>query len=559
MSHHRSQPWHLPKRAVAAAGGIVASQSLRAAQLGARVLAAGGNAVDAAVVTGFAVGVAEPWMSGLGGGGYMLVRPAGEPFAQVVDFGMVAPRGLDPADYPLAGSAEDRAADLFDWPRVVGDRNLKGAASVAVPGQVDGMRLALERFGSIAWRDALAPAIALAEEGLAVDWFTALGIAVAARELAEFEAARAVFLPDGLPPTPGPDGAPRRLPLGRLAHTLRRLAEAGGRDFYEGAIAESIVREVRAAGGCLDHADLKAYRATIRPALEIPYRGLTVSAAPGLTAGPTLARVLNRLEAALPIGREPDVPDAAAYRTYAEVLHDAYTERFATMGHANETASPSCTTHISVVDSAGTMVALTQTLLSRFGSKLLLPETGILMNNGIMWFDPQPGRPNSLAPGRRPLSNMCPVIVGRRAEDGAEEAAPWLALGASGGRRILPAVAQILSFLVDFRLPLEAAFHQPRLDASGEPAVTVDDRLPEAVFEAVAAALPARRGALSVYPVLFASPNAVLREAGRNAGMADIASPWSGAVAADAAGKSGLTSDLSTEDCRSRRMTRPPA
>src|SRR5690606_15255277 len=105
----------------------------------------------------------------------------------------------------------------------------------------------------------------------------------------------------------------------------------------------------------------------------------------------------------------------------------------------------------------------------------------------------------------------------------------------------------------------EAAFHQPRLDASGEPAVTVDDRLPEAVFEAVAAALPARRGALSVYPVLFASPNAVLREAGRNAGMADIASPWSGAVAADAAGKSGLTSDLSTEDCRSRRMTRPPA
>jgi gamma-glutamyltranspeptidase/glutathione hydrolase len=176
------------------------------------------------------------------------------------------------------------------------------------------------------------------------------------------------------------------------------------------------------------------------------------------------------------------------------------------------------------VDREGNMVALTQTLLSRFGSKVLLPQTGIMMNNGIMWFDPRPERPNGIAPGKRPLSNMCPVIA--RLADGRR-----VALGASGGRRILPAVAQLLSFLVDFGMDLAAAFHCPRIDVSGGPAATLDSRLPAEIAAAVGRVMPTVSAELAAYPVLFASPSAVLREAGRNHGMADIASPWSGAAA----------------------------
>src|SRR5512147_1831078 len=140
------------KKAVAAEGGIVTSQSLAAARVGATVLAEGGNAVDAAVATSFAVGVLEPWMSGIGGGGYMVFVPADGTPAQVIDCSMVAPAALDPRDYPLAGGTGPGG---FGWPTVRDDRNLKGAHSVAVPGLVAGLGLALERFGTIDWRSAL--------------------------------------------------------------------------------------------------------------------------------------------------------------------------------------------------------------------------------------------------------------------------------------------------------------------------------------------------------------------------------------------------------------------
>ena len=432
-SSKRSPPhgWAPRKAVVTSAGGIVASQSRLAAAVGAEVLAAGGNAVDAAVATSFAVGVLEPWMSGIGGGGYLVVAPADGSPPQVIDCSMVAPAALDPRDYPLVGGIGPGG---FGWPAVRDDRNLKGAPSVAVPGLVAGLGLALERFGTIDWQSALAPAIALAERGLPVDWYSTLSIAVAARELVEFDGVREVYLADGLPPAPAEEGV-AYLPLGQLARTLRRLAEAGPRDFYEGEIAGSIARELGAAGGSLAPEDLSGYRANVGPALEIEYRGITVSAAPGLTAGPTLAAVLRALTRSLRPRALAAGPDAAAWRAYAGALAAAYEERFATLGHASP--APSCTTHLCVVDRHGNLVALTQTLLSRFGSKLLLPETGILLNNGIMWFDPRPGRPNSLAGGKRPLSNMCPVVLRR---DGR----PWAALGASGGRRIMPAVAQLL-------------------------------------------------------------------------------------------------------------------
>lgn len=526
MTDHRIQTWDIRKPAVVSDHGIVASQSLDAARAGASILAAGGNAMDAAVATSLALAATEPWMSGLGGGGYMLVYSAADDRTQVVDFGMVAPAALDPDDYRLA---EGSGGGMFAWPAVVGDRNLKGPLSVAVPGQVEGLRLALATFGSRPWREVIAPAIRLAEMGLPLDWYGSMSIAVVARELAEFTTSRDVYLPDGMAPAPGAEAAPPRLPLGNLAKTLRHLAEAGPRDFYDGVLARSIAADMAAAGGRLSAADLAGYRAEIVAPLEIAYGGARMAATPGLTAGPTLARVLGLLEAGLPQAeRAAGTPGPASYARIAAALQTAYAERLSGAGTDGEpaaTVKASCTSHLSVVDRDGNMVALTQTLLSRFGSKLLLPQSGIMMNNGIMWFDPRPGRPNALAPGQRPLCNMCPVIA--RLADGGR-----VALGASGGRRIMPAVAQVLSFLADFGMTLEAAFHCPRLDVSGGPAATLDARLPAAVFDAVAAHLPAVTAETSAYPVLFASPSATLRRDGRNQGMADIGSPWSGAIAA---------------------------
>ena len=255
--------------------------------------------------------------------------------------------------------------------------------------------------------------------------------------------------------------------------------------------------------------------------LSTEYHGASIALAPGLTAGPSMARALDGLRG---IRMRKNGPHGDAYVAYARALNEAYAERLATMGEAAGQATS--TTHLSVVDRHGNMVALTQTLLSVFGSKVVLPATGILMNNGIMWFDPRPGSANSLAPGKRPLTNMCPVIARRRGK-------PWFAIGASGGRKIFPAVLQISSFLVDHGMSLEDAFHQPRIDASGGDAVSVDPRLPAAVRKALARKFPVEPVELVVYPTNYACPSAVLRDGRENCGITDVMSPWSGAVAED--------------------------
>ena len=506
-------------------GGIVATQNRVAGEAGARILAAGGNAVDAAVATGFALATVEPWNSGLGGVGFMLVYLARENRVHVVDFGPISPRGLDPAAYPLVGGGVT-TRDLFTWPTVKDDRNVHGPLSIAVPGHVDGMGLALETFGTRKLADVLAPAIALADQGIAVDWYLTLKVAITARELSRYDTTRSVWLANGFPPVTAAGAPLERLKLTGLAATLRRLAQGGRRDFYEGAIAADLVADMRALGGIISAEDLKQYRARIVAPLEAQYHGARLALAPGLTAGPTMAETLKALER---MGVNRKGLSADAFLAYAGVLRDAYSDRLATMGETSDHRDPSTTTHLNVVDRDGNMVALTQTLLSVFGSKVVLPTTGILMNNGIMWFDPRPGTPNSLAPNKRPLTNMCPLIAQR---DGK----PWFAIGASGGRKIFPAVLQITSFLIDHGLGLEEAFHHPRIDASGGDTVGVDPRLPATVHQAMAAKFPVTPTELVVFPTNFACPSAVYRDAatGEHCGISDVMSPWSGAVAEDA-------------------------
>ncbi|MBI3043239.1 MAG: gamma-glutamyltransferase [Betaproteobacteria bacterium] len=522
VPEHRVQNWDVHKPLARSRGGIVATQNRVAGEAGARVLAAGGNAVDAAVATGFALAAVEPWNSGLGGIGFMLVYSARKGRVSVVDFGPVSPRGLDPAAYPLTGG-DTVTRDLFSWPAVEDDRNVHGPLSFAVPGHVDGLGLALERFGTLKLADVVKPAIGLAEQGIAVDWFLTLKVATLAKELARYPVTRDIWLPQGFPPVTA-SGAPlERLRLKGLAGTLGRLADAGRRDFYEGEIAAALVQDVKAMGGILDAGDLRAYRARVVEPLAADYRGVRFTLAPGLTAGPSFLRALDGLRRA---GFRRNWPRADAFVAYAEAMRRAYAERLETMGDTADRRAPSTTTHLNVVDRQGNMVALTQTLLSVFGSKVVLPSTGILMNNGIMWFDPRPGSPNSLAPAKRPLTNMCPALALRNGK-------AWFAIGASGGRKILPAVLQISSFLVDHRMRLDDAFHHPRIDASEAEYVALDPRLPAAVHKALAAKFPVRQNELVVYPTNYACPSAVLRDAKtrENFGMTDVMSPWSGAVA----------------------------
>jgi gamma-glutamyltranspeptidase/glutathione hydrolase len=516
---HRTQNWRLRKPSARGRAGVVVSQAGAAAEAGVLMLDAGGSAADAAVAAAFALAAVEPWNSGLGGIGFAQVAAARGP-AETFDFGPVAPAGLDPVAFPLTGRAKQ---DLFAWPEVEGDRNIHGPLSFVVPSAVAGYALLHERHGRLPLREVLAPAIALAKRGLPADWYTTLKVAASAAVLRLYPESARIYLPDGLPPVVPYQGTPGFFALGDLAATLERLAEAGLRDFYEGDVAASVARDVREMGGVLSAADLAGCRARVLPAVEVPWAGRRLTLANGLTAAPTLRRVLAGMEGA---ASGASAPSPEWYARFGRTMRAAYAERLAGLGDAEPRAAESCTTHLTACDRDGMMVAMTTTLLSSMGSRVVLPRSGALMNNGIMWFDPTPGTPNAMAPGKRPLTNMCPVVaVGA---DGR----PEIAAGASGGRRIMAAVAQMLSFVGEFGMDPEEAAHHPRVDVSGPDKVTADDRLPAAVLDRLSADGPVEAVEHGVMPLNFACPNLIRRGPdGEVVGVSDAMSPWSAAVA----------------------------
>ncbi len=485
MNDNFSDTQVVRKRAVATRGGVVAAQHKRAAQVGAEILAAGGDAIDAAVATSFAIGVIEPWMSGIAAGGAMVIWRAAQEKAYVVDYGMRSPAALNPADYPVVGG---RDPELFACPRVQDDRNVQGATAVAVPGVVAGMELAHQRYGRLPWRRVVAPAARLAREGMLLDWYAGLLIASTAQPTATTE---------------------KRLDQRRLADTLDVIARDGARALYRGDIGAALVKDVRDKGGCLALEDLASYRATLGAPLDVRYRGGQIHAAPGMTGGPVLAACLEELARV----------SRPRYADYARALARHWRVRLQTAGDRE-----SCTTHFSIVDRAGNFCAVTQTLLSIFGSRVVSPATGVLLNNGVMWFDPEAGKPNSLAPGKRCLANYCPVV-------GQTPNGERFALGAAGGRKIVGAVLQLISFLVDHGLSLEEAFHRPRMDMSGGERVIADPALPAEELLALKSAFPVSTARRGVYPDAFARPCGVLRAGELNSGCTEAAQPWADSVA----------------------------
>jgi len=282
------------------------------------------------------------------------------------------------------------------------------------------------------------------------------------------------------------------------------------------------VKDVQAKGGSLGLEDLAAYSARFADPLSVAYRGATIHATAGLTAGPNLVDCLAMMEDAFTPG---SAPDATSYAAMVDALSKAYKKRLSSQGdnQSAEEKAPSCTTHFSIVDRHGNMVAVTQTLLSLFGSKVVSPSTGFLLNNGIMWFDPEPKKPNSLAPDKGCLMNICPTI--------GEKNGRRFAIGASGGRKILPAVLNLTSFLTDFDMSLEDAFHQPRVDNSGGGTVIADEALPRDVLAAIQDVAPTITTKRNTFPYSFACPSGVLREGDMNQGCTEIMSPWGDAVA----------------------------
>jgi gamma-glutamyltranspeptidase/glutathione hydrolase len=490
---------------VATRGGVVAAPDARAAEAGAGALRAGGNAVDAAVAAAFAIGVVEPHMSGIGGGTWMILGLREPDRYLVVDGAIVAPRAARAEMFPLAD--EQDAVGLYGWPKVVDDANILGPRSVGVPGTVAALCLAQSRFGRLPLARVLEPAIELAADGFEVNWFTAALIGQEARNLAADPGCASLFLPDGVPLRPAALEAGDLLRQPALARTLEAIAAGGADAFYRGAPARRIVELVRAGGGILAAEDLAAYEATAHDRPSSGGYGRATIVGPPATGVPTVIQALRLVEAL-----EEAADESEAVR-FARALRLAFRDRFAHMtadptgdvpwdvllapeyaralaaAEHDGVAAPDpgafaavrsgCTSHLSTVDEDGNVVALTQTVLDIFGARMLEPESGVLLNDGMMWFDPRPGTANEVRPGAPGLTAVSPILV-------VGERGPFAALGAAGGRKVISSTAQLVPHVVG-GMDAQEAVERPRIHAESD-AVLVDERWPEQVVDELARA-----------------------------------------------------------------------
>jgi len=514
------EQWGVKKTAVASEGGVVAAQHLLAARAGAGILASGGNAIDAAVATAFALAAVEPWMCGLGGSGYMVVWNAQEQSGQVLDFQGMLPLAMDPADYPLDPDVPD---SIMGFPGVIDRRNIIGYGAMTVPGAVKGLSRAIARFGRLGLDTVLDPAIRLADRGLPCDWFTTLQIALSAADLARDPLAAATYLPGGAPAAPE-----RFLPLGKLAETLKTLAENGPDCFYSGFLGERICTDLKDGGSRIDAEDLAAYEVLEHAPLTAGHRGAVLHTAGPTSGGPRLIETLEHIAAHIDVGNRGPAQEigAQSWKVIADGLNKAWRSHNRRIGRVTEVGG--CTSHLSAVDADGNMVALTYTLLNRFVSCAILPRTGILMNNSVSYFDPRPGYPTTMA-GRKRInaSNMCPTIATRNGE-------AIFAVGASGANYIMPCTTQIAALMLDFGMSLEEAFNHPRIDASDRGSIRVDPRLGDQVIAELAQHFEIEIAQLAVFPKLFSCPSGVSRDpaTGVNHGINDPSQPIGGAAAA---------------------------
>ena len=494
LGHAIPSGWRLPVTAPSARARrfLVVSDAPLATEAGVEVLAAGGNAVDAAVAVAFVLAVVYPEAGNLGGGGFAVLRDRNGARA-ALDFRETAPRRARRDMYRDAAARVAGGASAQPTPPA----SKEGHLSAGVPGSVAGLWALHERFGDKPWPELVERASTLASEGFLVDARLSRSIADARGKLERFDTTRALLLPDGHPLAEG-----ARLVNADLARVLAAIAERGPAGFYTGATAALIVAEMERGGGIMTLADLEAYRPRWRPPIEFEYRGNTVvSMPPPSSGGVALALIANILKG--------DALGAHGYHSpehlhgLAEAMRRAFADRNALLGDPDfvsvplapllspeygaerrrsvtARATPSSelgpglpkpegdhTTHIAVVDPDGAAVSLTTTINDFYGSGVTVTGAGLLLNDEMDDFTTDPGSPNlfglvqgeanAIAPGKRMLSSMAPTLV--LDESGAVRAIA----GARGGPRIISATWQVVSNVVDFGLTAAQAVNAPRL------------------------------------------------------------------------------------------------
>lgn len=461
-------------REATATTAMVAASKYEVSQVGAEIIAKGGNAIDAAVAMGFAIGVCEPFTNGIGGGGLATVRTAeGETF--FIDFREIAPSAAYPEMYL------DENGDP-----IPNGTTLGGLAS-GIPGDVAGLLYMLENYGTMSREEVMAPAIRIATEGFTVTEYCANAISDAYDKAVEFPEMQAVYWNEmGLPYEVGdvianPD----------LAKTLQKIADEGAAGFYSGEVAQAMVDTVNKYGGIFTMEDLENFEINVYEPVHNTYRGYEIVSAPPPSSGGThLIEILNILEN-YDVGAM-DINSTEYVHLWTEVYKLAYADRAQYMAdtqfqdvplggltskeYANLRASMidmntaaedvtfddpwqyehTDTTHFSIADADGNMVAITKTINYYFGSGVMVGGYGFMMNNEMDDFSTNPESVNHVEPGKKPLSSMSPTIVLKDGE-------PYMVLGTPGGSRIFASVAQVISRVIDHEMSIHDAICVPKI------------------------------------------------------------------------------------------------
>jgi gamma-glutamyltranspeptidase/glutathione hydrolase len=470
--------------------GMVVTQEPLAADVGVAVLKSGGNAVDAAVAVGFALAVTYPYAGNIGGGGFMLIRMA-DGRSTFIDFREKAP-GKANRDMYLDANGKVTRDSLIGW------------RAAGVPGTVRGLELAQKKFGTKSWLELLQPAIDLASNGFPVSHAMMQSLRYSAESLSQFPDSKRIFLKDGEfydwnEILRQPD----------LARTLERIAHQGANEFYEGETARILSREMERNGGLITLQDLRAYSAVERKPLEGDYKGYHIITSPLPSSGGVgILQMLGMLDGT---GYEKTgAGSATTYHYLAEVMRRFYADRNEYLGDSDFVKNPVAklldpsyirkrresidpiqatlsdqinpglpdgkesteTTHYSIADEQGNLVAVTYTLNAGYGSAVTVPGAGFLVNDEMDDFAGKPGSPNlfglvqgeanAIAPGKRPLSSMVPTMVLKNGK-------PFMALGAPGGSRIITAVLQVMLNVMDFGMNIQDAIDFPRVHHQWKP------------------------------------------------------------------------------------------
>lgn len=522
------------KQMVSGARGVVAANHPLGAAAGLEMLALGGNAIDAAIATLFALNVVEPMMVGVFGAGWTNLRLA-DGTQIILDNYSTAPLAATPDLYtPLSDTWPD-------YMETVGRANKVGYLAVGVPGTLKAWAEAVATWGKLDLETVMQPAIRYAQRGFPASGYLCELIANAQADLAQFPAAARIFLPAGRPLHPG-----ERVVQGELAESLLAIARYGPAVLYDGALGQTIVDAIQRNGGILTMADLRAYQTIRREPLALDYRGYTVTVpAPPCAGGVHLLQILRLLEgydvAGLGYGT------AEGLHLLAECFKIAFADRAAYLGDPADVQAPLAwllspayaaerralidprqalvarpgvlpsvesnnTTHVTAADHDGNIACMTQTINDAFGSKALVPGTGLFLNNTMALFDPHPGRPNSVGAGRRMTSSMCPTII-------TQAGRLFLALGTPGGVRIFPSVLQAIINVIDHGMTLQEAVEAPRIWTQGQ-ALEIEAGVPAAVRQALA-----QRGhAVTVVSTVAGGMNGILFDGPR--GLLHGAACW---------------------------------